>query len=154
MQEVIQTERSHKRDKVNFRHSQVIEYLLSDPERNATNAYLKVYPNVSYDTAKANVSVLLTRPNLKEMIAKRTAEIEKKSRDLTQITVNEILQKIDTVYDRAIELDKLSDANKSAELLGKYKGIFIDKSITLSVSLEDFIAAMHQKETSKEDNSQ
>lgn len=42
---------------------------------NATKAYRVVYPKVNYDTARANSSELLAKPNIQEHINKRLSEM-------------------------------------------------------------------------------
>lgn len=122
-----------------------VDYLLNDPERNATNAYLKVYPNVSYDVAKSNSSKLLTKSNLKEIIQQRNEEILAKSEINAVITKEKIISDIERISQKAEEKEQFSPALKGKELIGKELGMFRDQQINLNVSLEDFIRNMQSR---------
>ncbi|MHC4640521.1 MAG: terminase small subunit [Planctomycetota bacterium] len=46
----------------------------------------------------------------------------------TDITVEEIVSRLNRVYQEAIDKGRLSDANKALDLLGRYKGMYADQT--------------------------
>lgn len=130
------------------------EYLI---DLNATRAYKAAYPNVKKDSAaRANGSRLLTNDNIREYIENRLAEkesalIAKQDEVLQTLTRVMRRKELETVvvtckkhkayYDDngkkviadieepvTVEIPtKVSDANKAAEMLGKYYTLFTDK---------------------------
>ena len=149
MNEVKELIYKHAKQKPADRHRLFIEYLLSDPERNATKNYLKVYPNCSYDVARSNAAQLLAKSSIQEIITKRSAELLEKSKLSTEITKDLILTQIQTDRADAKSDKQHSVAMKGNELLARMQGYLVDKSINLSMSLEDFIA---EREKAKETN--
>lgn len=109
---------------------------------NATQAYLKAYPNVKKETtAKANASRLLTNANLKSYIDERMEEIASE-RVATQQEVLETLTAILRGEATAATLKSvdvgvqiiedempptMSERIKAAELIGKRHRMWIDK---------------------------
>jgi phage terminase small subunit len=51
-----------------------IAYYVEQDFRNATGAYIRAYPEASYDTAKVEASKLLTKPNIQEHMSTVLAE--------------------------------------------------------------------------------
>lgn len=146
--------RTYKDSKAAKRHQLFIENLISDPDRNATKAYQKVYPNCSYQTAIQNSSQLLTKTYINEQIEKREAEILAKTKNNTEITRDLILTQIQT--DRIdAKCDKQhSVAMKGNELLARIKGYLVDKSITMSISFEDYLKEMRSRKPEIDDDKQ
>ena len=52
---------------------------------------------------------------------KATAEVS------TTCTVKKVIESLETIQARALELDRLADANRATELIGKHLGVFTDK---------------------------
>ena len=115
------------------------EYIIS---LNATQSYLKAYPNVTEDTARTNGCKLLANTNIKKYIDKRLASKEDERimkqdeilRLLTSIARGEQTeQTLQLCGDGCQELvDKdisAKDRIKALELLGKRYGTFADKVI-------------------------
>ena len=115
------------------------EYIIS---LNATQSYLKAYPNVTEDTARTNGCKLLANTNIKKYIDKRLASKEDErimKQDeilmlLTAIARGEATeQTLQLCGDGCQELvDKdisAKDRIKALELLGKRYGTFADKVI-------------------------
>ena len=115
------------------------EYIIS---LNATQSYLKAYPNVTEDTARTNGCKLLANTNIKKYIDKRLASKE----DERIMKQDEILMLLTTIArGEATEqtlkgegngfqilVDKgvgAKDRLKALELLGKRYGTFADKVI-------------------------
>ena len=115
------------------------EYIIS---LNATQSYLKAYPNVTEDTARTNGCKLLANTNIKKYIDKRLASKEDErimKQDeilmlLTSIARGEQTeQTLQLCGDGCQELvDKgisAKDRLKALELLGKRYGTFAEKVI-------------------------
>lgn len=84
---------------------------------NATLAYMKIYPNASYDASKVNASKLLTNTNVK-------TEIEKRMKSST-VTADEVIAGISSI---AYAFDvRTSDRLRAFELLGRFHKLFTDK---------------------------
>ena len=96
---------------------------------NATQSYLKAYPNASYNTAKTEGCKLLTKPYIQEYIQDR---LEAKEQD-SIADANEVLEYFTRVL-RGQEKDTLGfdasikDRNKAGELLAKRYALFEDKA--------------------------
>ena len=128
------------------------EYIIS---LNATQSYLKAYPNVTEDTARTNGCKLLANTNIKKYIDKRLASKE----DERIMKQDEILMLLTTIArGEATEqtlkgegngfqilVDKgvgAKDRLKALELLGKRYGTFaakIDVSVGKSEKLADIM---------------
>lgn len=132
------------KNKVNLRHNLFVDYYLADPDKNATKAYLKVYPNCSYNTANSNSSQLLAKTSIKELIAQKEAEILKKSEENVILSRNQLLQQIQTDRIDAKNDKQHSVAMKGNELYAKINGYIIDRQVTLNTSLEDLIANINK----------
>lgn len=115
------------------------EYIIS---LNATQSYLKAYPNATEDTARTNGCKLLTNTNIRKYIDERLASKEDERimkqdeilRILTSIARGEQTeQTLQLCGDGCQELvDKdisAKDRLKALELLGKRYGTFADKVI-------------------------
>lgn len=96
---------------------------------NATQSYLKAYPNASYNTAKTEGCKLLTKPYIQKYIQDRLDSKEKNS--IADAT--EVLEYFTRVL-RGEEKDTLGfdasikDRNKAGELLAKRYALFEDKT--------------------------
>ncbi|MEK4006081.1 terminase small subunit [Paenibacillus sp. FSL H3-0333] len=94
------------------------EYMI---DFNATQAAIRA--GYSKKTAYSIGNENLSKPEIAGAIKLRQDEIGKKN----DITAEWIVEQMKEVYNLAIESKKLSDANKSLEMLGRTKGIFNDK---------------------------
>ena len=115
------------------------EYIIS---LNATQSYLKAYPNVTEDTARTNGCKLLANANIKNYIEERMAS-QQDERIMTQDEILRLLtsiargeqteQTLQLCGDGCQELvDKdisAKDRIKALELLGKRYGTFAEKVI-------------------------
>ena len=89
---------------------------------NGTLAYKKAYPTTKKDdTARVNASKLLTNTNIKKYIEKLSNDIQN-----DRIASISEIQEFWTTTFRNIE-EKTQDRLKASELLGKSKGMFLDK---------------------------
>ena len=115
------------------------EYIIS---LNATQSYLKAYPNVTEDTARTNGCKLLANTNIKKYIDKRLASKEDErimKQDeilmlLTAIARGETTEQTLKGEGNGFQIlvDKgvgAKDRLKALELLGKRYGTFADKVI-------------------------
>ncbi|WP_297637920.1 terminase small subunit [uncultured Clostridium sp.] len=95
-----------------------IEYLES---LNATQSYLKVYPDASYETANVEGCKFLRKPSVKQYINDLLDEYSSN----IDITVAEIVANLKKIVldDKARNSDRI----KAMELLGKYKQMFIER---------------------------
>ncbi|MNH83823.1 Terminase small subunit [compost metagenome] len=112
------------------------EYLI---DMNASAAYLRAGYKCSEAAARSSASDLLTNPNIQEYIAEKQKKIEEK----TELTVEWILEEMKDTYIQAKQVGEYSAANKSLEMLGRYKGMFNDKlkvDATVTKKLEEFFA--------------
>ena len=115
------------------------EYIIS---LNATQSYLKAYPNATEDTARTNGCKLLANTNIKKYIDKRLASKE----DERIMKQDEILMLLTAIargeateqtlkgegqgYQILVDKDiSAKDRLKALELLGKRYGTFADKVI-------------------------
>ena len=125
------------------------EYIIS---LNATQSYLKAYPNVTEDTARTNGCKLLANTNIKKYIDKRLASKE----DERIMKQDEILMLLTAIargeqteqtlkgegqgYQILVDKDiSAKDRLKALELLGKRYGTFAEK-IDVSVGKSDKLA--------------
>ena len=125
------------------------EYIIS---LNATQSYLKAYPNVTEDTARTNGCKLLANTNIKKYIDKRLASKE----DERIMKQDEILMLLTAIargeqteqtlkgegqgYQILVDKDiSAKDRLKALELLGKRYGTFAEK-IDVSVSKSEKLA--------------
>ena len=115
------------------------EYIIS---LNATQSYLKAYPNVTEDTARTNGCKLLANTNIKKYIDKRLASKEderimKQDEILMLLTsiargeqTEQTLQLCGDGCQELVDKDiSAKDRLKALELLGKRYGTFADKVI-------------------------
>ena len=125
------------------------EYIIS---LNATQSYLKAYPNVTEDTARTNGCKLLANTNIKKYIDKRLASKE----DERIMKQDEILRLLTSIargeqteqtlkgegngYQILVDKDiSAKDRLKALELLGKRYGTFAEK-IDVNVSKSEKLA--------------
>ena len=115
------------------------EYIIS---LNATQSYLKAYPNVTEDTARTNGCKLLANTNIKKYIDKRLASKEderimKQDEILMLLTsiargeqTEQTLQLCGDGCQELVDKDiSAKDRLKALELLGKRYGTFAEKVI-------------------------
>ena len=125
------------------------EYIIN---LNATQSYLKAYPNVTEDTARTNGCKLLANTNIKKYIDKRLASKE----DERIMKQDEILMLLTSIergeqteqtlkgegqgYQILVDKDiSAKDRLKALELLGKRYGTFAEK-IDVSVGKSEKLA--------------
>lgn len=125
------------------------EYIIT---LNATQSYLKAYPEASYDTAKTEGSRLLTKPNIKAYISEQMA----KKQDERIMKQDEILRLLTSIArgeetEQTLQLcgdgcQKLVDKDigakdrlKALELLGKRYGTFTEK-VKVETEVSDKLA--------------
>lgn len=115
------------------------EYIIS---LNATQSYLKAYPEATYDTARTEGSKLLAKPNIKKYIdeqmeKKQDERIMKQDEILMLLTAiargeqtEQTLQLCGDGCQKLVDKDiGAKDRLKALELLGKRYGTFADKVI-------------------------
>lgn len=125
------------------------EYIIS---LNATQSYLKAYPNATYNTARTEGCKLLAEPNIKDYIDEQMAKkqddrIMKQDeilRTLTAIARGEATEQTLKGEGNGFQIlvDKgvgAKDRLKALELLGKRYGTFTEK-IDVSVSKSEKLA--------------
>ena len=125
------------------------EYIIS---LNATQSYLKAYPNVTEDTARTNGCKLLANTNIKDYIDLKLAEKQDERimkqdeilRILTSIARGEATEQTlkgeGNGYQVLVNKDVgAKDRLKALELLGKRYGTFTEK-IDVSVSKSEKLA--------------
>lgn len=131
------------------------EYIIS---LNATQSYLKAYPNVTEDTARTNGCKLLANTNIKKYIDKRLASKEderimKQDEILMLLTAiargeqtEQTLQLCGDGCQKLVDKDiGAKDRLKALELLGKRYGTFaekIDVSVGKSEKLADIMSQL------------
>ena len=85
---------------------------------NGTKAYLKFYPEASYDAAKSEFSKILTIPNIKEY--KETKQANKSTQlDITLLSQLNLLSNI--IHTAEKESDKINAIKEQNKLLALYK---------------------------------
>lgn len=128
------------------------EYIIS---LNATQSYLKAYPEATYNTARTEGSKLLAEPNIKAYIDERMASkqderIMKQDEILMLLTsiargeqTEQTLKGEGNGYQILVDKDiSAKDRLKALELLGKRYGTFaekIDVSVGKSEKLSDIL---------------
>lgn len=58
---------------------------------NATQAYIKTYPDSSYDAAKSSAALLLTNPNIRKYIADKREESSKSLKISKEMLIQDLL---------------------------------------------------------------
>lgn len=104
------------------------EYLV---DYNATQAAIR--SGYSEDTAYS-----IGWENLRKIEIKNRLD-ELKAQNVQNIDENYIVNKINTLLARAESENKLNDALKAVELLGKWKAMFTDKQIQTQGTIDDLI---------------
>lgn len=109
--------------------------------KNGTRAYLKVFPNSTYNTASTEAAKLLAKPEVKEFI-EQNVNLQIERMILSEMEIKEQLSKIGqggetdviTCYNKDGEVEfkkestKVSDRLRALELLGKTTGMYIDNN--------------------------
>jgi hypothetical protein len=90
---------------------------------NVIKAYSIIYPDAAPDSVKSNAYRLMENDGIQDYIQTLVEKQEKE--DL--ITVEEIIEDIKRISNKAEEKDRFSEALKGKELLGKYKKMFTEK---------------------------
>lgn len=116
------------------KHRKFVEYYLSDPSRNATTAYLKIYPKSRPNVAAAAVSRLLKNVNVLNEIKR----IENIALQKLEITEDRIIQQIVQDREDARKAKQYSVAMKANELLGRSMGMF-EKMQASGITFEDIL---------------
>lgn len=127
------------------------EEYLKDKELNASAAYKRVYKTCKADmTARSNASKLLKRPDVKEYIQKKQAEIhDQNTADIKEVeeyltsvmrgnSRSEVLKLNGDGYQVVVEKHpEEKDRIRAAELLGKRYGMF-KENVSLDVVVPQF----------------
>ena len=116
------------------------EYLV---DLNATQAYIRVFDNVTYDTARTNSSRLLSNANISARVAELMKERVERlniNQDWVILSLLDIRQKASvaepvlkwnhetkTMEETGEYVFDSNGANKATELIGKHMGMFKDK---------------------------
>lgn len=87
--------------------------------RNATKAYLKLYPKCAYQTAQPNSSRLMKHPLTKAYLAERELELKEKY----NITREKMADKLLTVVDQCENDGDRRSLLKAIEILNKIYGL-------------------------------
>ena len=102
------------------KHDQFCQEFVKD--LNATQAAIRA--GYSSRTARQQGSRLLTNANIQSRIAQLQAGTGKRNR----IDTDNIIAKLEAVYQGSLQDKRYSAANRAAELQGKLAGLFTDKS--------------------------
>lgn len=127
------------------------EEYLKDKELNASAAYKRVYKTCKADmTARSNASKLLKRPDVREYIQKKQAEIhDQNTADIKEVeeyltsvmrgeSRSEVLKLNGDGYQTVIEKrPEEKDRIRAAELLGKRYGMFKD-NVSMDIVVPQF----------------
>lgn len=111
---------------------------------NATKAYAAVNPGVTLDSANVEGPKFKRRVDKVPEYVEYEKEQRRKLSEKTNITAQRVAEELAKIAfveypeDSAFEI-RVSDKNKSLELLGKYLGMFTEKQIVAQTSLEDFL---------------
>ncbi len=113
------------------------EYLV---DYNATQSAIRAgySPDTAYSIGHENLKKNEIRERIDELQDNIFANLSEKL----------IIEQIWKIYKKAIENEKLSDALKAQELLGKYKAMFTDKQITSVETFEDHILKLESQRKS------
>lgn len=131
------------------------EEYLKDKELNASAAYKRVYKTCKADmTARSNASKLLKRPDVREYIQKKQAEIhDQNTADIKEVeeyltsvmrgtSESEVLKLDGDGYQTVIsKKPEEKDRLRAAELIGKRYGMFkdgvmVDGDMTLNIKVD------------------
>lgn len=87
--------------------------------RNGTKAYLKYYPNSSYESADSSFRTIVEIPRISEYIQDK---IKNKSKEL-DITLNKQLERLNLIIENPLEKssDKVNAIKEQNKLLALYK---------------------------------
>lgn len=111
---------------------------------NATKAYALLRPGLTPDSANTCGTRLRKKIDKDEELMAYEKEQRRKVSESTNITAQRVAEELAKIAfveypeDSAFEI-RVSDKNKSLELLGKYLGMFTEKQIIAQTSLEDFL---------------
>lgn len=111
---------------------------------NATKAYAAVNPGVTLDSANVEGPKFKRRVDKIPEYVEYEKEQRRKLSEKTNITAQRVAEELAKIAfveypeDSAFEI-RVSDKNKSLELLGKYLGMFTEKQIVAQTSLEEYL---------------
>ncbi len=91
-------------------------------DRNATQAAIRA--GYSEKTARQQGSRLLTNA----AISSRIGELQEEIAERNEIDADNIMAKLETVYERSLEEGNFAAANRAAELQGKMVGAFTERA--------------------------
>ncbi len=108
---------------------------------NATQAYISIRPNITYDTAKNEGNLMTKRPNVEKEIERHLIEERKKE----EIKKSEIVSKLKTLMDECINDADRTNLLKTIDILNKMGGHYQqkiditskDEKITINLNLGD-----------------
>lgn len=120
------------------------DYLFSQDMKlrgNGTQCALKWFDIADNDenTAAVIANEYLRKPNIIAYKESKLAQISE------EIDEKWIISEIKTVFKQSLEEKKYSDANKSLEMLGKWRALFTDRNINVEETIEDLIARNYPK---------
>lgn len=126
---------------INAKHKQFADFYLSDPTRNARQAYKKVYPKSKDNAADVSASVLLKNPKVKAYIE----EINQRTTEQVELTREMVINQIIEDRKKANELKQIAVAMKGNELLGKHLGMFTDNVNVKDTTFEDILRRKNEQ---------
>lgn len=126
---------------INAKHKQFADFYLSDPTRNARQAYKKVYPKSKDNAADVSASVLLKNPKVKAYIEK----INQKTTEQVELTREMVINQIIEDRKKANELKQVAVAMKGNELLGKHLGMFTENINVKDTTFEDILRRKNEQ---------
>ena len=149
---MINTDKRGKKPVLTEQNKLFVDYLLADPQENATQAAIKA--GYSKKSAGSLGNQMMKRPAIRAEIQRRKAERKARMNIDQDFVVTELLDLLRMAKgDKAIISSKKNDdgqiekvmkyqsnltaANKTIEMIGRHLGVFNDKQdITLTSSLE------------------
>lgn len=88
---------------------------------NATQAYLRVHPETSYNSARVLACRLLARVNVQE----RVQELMQERSERLQISADDVVKELKEIASAEVEITA-KEKMRAIELLGKHLGMFQD----------------------------
>lgn len=115
--------KGNRNGKMDPLHKQVADAYLADPELNQTRAYMSVYPDCAYDSARTSAAAVFAKPNVTAYIQEKMHKREAR----TEITQDWVLRELAKVA--GFDPRKLFEDDGSVKLVSQW-----DDSTAASVS--------------------
>lgn len=95
---------------------------------NQTRAYMKVYPDSSYESAAVSAHQLLKNPKVKARVKELNTRTNAEVMNAVGLTKEKLLKMALEVYNDARDAEHTEVARKTVEMIGRDQGMFVPSS--------------------------